>query len=61
MGDFTPYGSGYDEALNKLEKVLKHCIQTHLYLSIKKFHMMKNEGIVLGHYHFVMAIQVDPS
>jgi hypothetical protein len=50
MDDFTPYGTDFDEALANLEKVLKICIKSHLYLSTKKCHMMMSEGVVLGHF-----------
>jgi hypothetical protein len=50
MDDFTPYGVSFQEALENLEKVLKRCIQAQLSLSTEKFHMMMNEGIVLGHF-----------
>jgi hypothetical protein len=50
MDDFTPYGDTFDMALEKLEKLLKHCIQTHLSLRTKKCHMMMDEGVVLGNY-----------
>jgi hypothetical protein len=33
MDEFTPYGIDFDEALANLEKVLKRCIQSHIYLS----------------------------
>lgn len=61
MDDFTPYGVTFEDALQNLEKVLKHCIQSHLSLSTEKCHMMTNEGIVLGHFISFLGIQVDPS
>jgi hypothetical protein len=57
MDDFTPYGTDFDEDLANMEKVLKICIQSHLYISTKKFHIMMSEGVVLG--HFISGIQVD--
>jgi hypothetical protein len=59
MDDFTPHGNTFDMALDNLEKVLKHCKQTHLSLSTEKCHMMMNEGVVLGHYLSSTGIQVD--
>eukprot|EP00253_Pinus_taeda_P026082 PITA_26082 len=59
--DFTPYGVPFEDALQNLEKVLKHCVQDHLSLSTEKCHMMMNEGIVLGHFISFQGIQVDPS
>ena len=61
MDDFTPYGKDFEEALEKLKKVLTHCEQTQLSLSTKKFHMMMSEGVVLGHFISPDGIQVDPS
>jgi hypothetical protein len=59
MDDFTPYGDTFDMALANLEKVLKHCKETHIYLSTKKFHMMMDEGVVLTHYISSVGIHVD--
>ena len=59
MDEFTPYGDNFDETLEILEKVLKCCEQTHLYLSTKKCHMMMSEGVVLGHFISPTCIQVD--
>ena len=50
MDDFTPYGVTFEVVLQNLEKVLKRCIQANLSLSTEKFHMMMNEGIVLGNF-----------
>ena len=61
MDDFTPYGDSFDEALNKLEKVLQCCEHTHLSLSTKKCHMIMIEGIFLGHFISVAGVQVDPA
>ena len=55
MDDFTPYDGIFYEALEN-EKVLKCCKQTHLSLSIKKIHMMKNSHIVLGNFVSVAGI-----
>eukprot|EP00253_Pinus_taeda_P013909 PITA_13909 len=60
MDDFTPYGVTFEDALQNLEKVLKHCVQAHISLSTEKCHMMTNEGIVLGHFISFQGIQVDP-
>ena len=48
MDDFTPYGGSFEEGLENFEKVLKGCIQMHVYLSTVKCHMMREEGVVLG-------------
>ena len=60
MDDFTPYGNSFEEELVNLEKVLKICKQTHVSLSIVKFHMMREEQIVLGHLLSTTGIRVDP-
>ena len=49
MDDFTPYGTDFEEALKKVEKVLTRCEQTQLSLSTEKWHMMMSKGMVLGH------------
>jgi len=49
MDDFKPYGESFEEGLENLEKVLKICIQMHVSLSTVKCHMMREEGMVLGH------------
>ena len=59
MENFTPYGDDFDQALQKLEKVLERCISTRLCLSNEKCHMMITEGVILGHYIYVAGIQVD--
>jgi len=51
----------FKDALQNLEKVLKHCVQAHLSLSTEKCCMMMNEGIVLGNFISFQGIQVDPS
>jgi hypothetical protein len=61
MDDFTPYGNEFEEALTNLEKVLKICIQTNIFLSTKKCHMMMQEGVVLGNYTYATRIKVDPT
>ena len=59
MNDFTPSGNSLEEGLENLEKVLKRCKQTHVSLSIVKCHMMREEGVVLGHLLSTTGIQVD--
>ena len=61
MDDFTPYGNSFEEGLENLEKVLKICKQTHVSLSTFKFHMMREEGEVLGHFLSAAGIRVDPA
>ena len=50
MDDFTPYGDDFEPALETLEKVLQRCIDTGLFLSHEKCHMMMTEGLIVGHY-----------
>eukprot|EP00253_Pinus_taeda_P013117 PITA_13117 len=61
MDDFTPYGDGFDLALDTVEKVLQRCITTKLCLSHEKCYMMMMEGLILGHYISAAGIQVDPA
>ncbi len=61
MDDFTVYGNTYDDCLNKIEKVLKICIETNLSLSNEKCYMMLTEGIVLDHHISASGIKVDPA
>jgi len=49
MDDFTVHGDSFDECLNHLTLVLKHCIETNLVLNFKKCHIMVEHGVVLGH------------
>ena len=56
---FTPYGNSFGEGLENLVKVLKRCKQTHVSLSTVKCHMMREEGVVLGHFLSATGIQVD--
>ena len=56
MDDFTPYGSDFEEALEKFDKVLTRCEKTHLSLSTEKCHMMMSEGVVLRNFIFVDRI-----
>jgi len=44
MNDFSVFGSSFEDCLNKLEKVLKHCMETNLVLSWdKSFHGPKGD------------------
>eukprot|EP00253_Pinus_taeda_P035492 PITA_35492 len=61
MDDFTPYGDSFVEGLKNLEKVLERCIQARVSLSMVKFHMMMEEGIVLGHLLSTEGIRMDPT
>ena len=59
MEDFTVYGDTFQEALDKLEKVLVRCQETNLSLIHEKIHMLRTKGIVLGHHMSPIGIQVD--
>ena len=59
MDNFNPYGNSFEEGLVNLEKVIKRCKQTHVSLSTVKFDMMREEGVVLGHFLSVARIQFD--
>jgi hypothetical protein len=61
MDDFTVYGDNFQEAVENLEKVLARCQETNLSLSHVKFHMLRTEGVVLGHHISPTGIQVDPA
>eukprot|EP00253_Pinus_taeda_P020690 PITA_20690 len=61
MDDFTPYTSGFQEALSNLGKVLSKCIEMNLSLSPEKCEFLMIEGIVLGHTISRQGLQVDPN
>jgi hypothetical protein len=61
MDDFTIYGNTYQEALDKLKKVLIRCQEMNLSLSHEKFKMLLTEGVVLEHHVSSKGIKVDPS
>ncbi|GJV61980.1 reverse transcriptase domain-containing protein [Tanacetum coccineum] len=49
MDDFSFFGNSFDTCLNKLDKMIQRCKDTHLILNWEKYHFMVKEGIVLGH------------
>ena len=59
MDDFSVYGKSFDECLENLDKVLKRCQDTHLFLNWKKCYFIVREGIVLGHTVSERGIEVD--
>ena len=59
MDDFSVYGDSFNHSFQNLEKVLKRCIETNLFLSNEKCYMMLNEGIVFGHHVSSEGIKVD--
>jgi len=59
IDDFSIFSSSFEDCLHKLEKVLKCCMETNLFLSWEKSHFMVREGIVLGHVVSNRGIEVD--
>nr|GEV42384.1 hypothetical protein [Tanacetum cinerariifolium] len=54
----SPWNS-FQSCLSHLEKMLKRCEDTNLYLNWEKSHFMVKEGIVLGHKISKQGIEVD--
>ena len=61
MDEFTTYGTTFEEAKANLEKVLRWCQDYNRSLNSKKFFMMMEEGVVLGHFISPKGIQVNPT
>nr|GFA30235.1 reverse transcriptase domain-containing protein [Tanacetum cinerariifolium] len=59
MDDFSIFGNSFQSCLSHLEKMLKRCEDTNLYLNWEKSHFMVKEGIVLGHKISKDRIEVD--
>lgn len=59
MDDLFVYGKSYGSCLDRLNNVLKRCIETNLILNWEKCNFMVTEGIVLGHKIFARGIKVD--
>jgi hypothetical protein len=51
----------FKKLVDNLEKVLIRCQETNLSLSHEKCHMLRTEGVVLGHHISPTGIQVDPA
>nr|GEY98396.1 reverse transcriptase domain-containing protein [Tanacetum cinerariifolium] len=49
MDDFSVFRNSFSTCLSHLEKMLKWCEDTNLYLNWEKSHFMVKEGIVLDH------------
>nr|GEU92493.1 reverse transcriptase domain-containing protein [Tanacetum cinerariifolium] len=49
MDDFSVFGTSFRTCLSHLDKMLKWCEETNLFLNWEKSHFMVKEGIVLGH------------
>jgi hypothetical protein len=61
MDDFSVYGTSFNHCLRNLHKVLLRCEDTNLILNWEKFHVMVQDGIVLGHEISGKGIEVDKS
>nr|GEV58783.1 DNA-directed DNA polymerase [Tanacetum cinerariifolium] len=61
MDDFSVFGNSFQTCLSHLEKMLKQCEDTNLYLNWEKSHFMVKEGIVLGHKIFKNGIEKAPA
>nr|GEV01404.1 reverse transcriptase domain-containing protein [Tanacetum cinerariifolium] len=59
MDDFFVFGNSFQSYLSHLERMLKRCEDTNLYLNWEKSHFMVKEGIVLGHKISKQGIKVD--
>nr|GEX47067.1 hypothetical protein [Tanacetum cinerariifolium] len=59
MDDFSIFGNSFKTCLSHLEKMLKRCKDTNLFLNWEKSHFMVKEGIVLGHKISGNEIEVD--
>nr|GEX73095.1 reverse transcriptase domain-containing protein [Tanacetum cinerariifolium] len=59
MGDFSVFGNSFGTCLSHLDKMLKRCEDTNLFLNLEKSHFMVKEGIVLGHKISKNEIDVD--
>nr|GEW48741.1 reverse transcriptase domain-containing protein [Tanacetum cinerariifolium] len=59
MDDFPVFGNSFQSCLSHLERMLKRCEDTNLYLNWENSHFMVKEGIVLGHKISKQGIEVD--
>nr|GEV26590.1 DNA-directed DNA polymerase [Tanacetum cinerariifolium] len=59
MDNFSVFGNSFQTCLSHLEKMLKRCEDTKLFLNWEKSHFMVKEGIVLGHKISKDGIKVD--
>nr|GEX27047.1 reverse transcriptase domain-containing protein [Tanacetum cinerariifolium] len=61
MDDFSVFENSFQICLSHLEKMLKRCEDTNLYLNWEKSHFMVKEGIVFGHKISKEGIEVEKS
>nr|GEX20893.1 reverse transcriptase domain-containing protein [Tanacetum cinerariifolium] len=59
MDDFLVFGNSFETCLSHLDKMLKWCEDTNLFLNWEKSHFMIKDGIVLGHKISKNGIEVD--
>nr|GEW25679.1 DNA-directed DNA polymerase [Tanacetum cinerariifolium] len=59
MDDFSVFGNSFGTCLSHLDKMLKQCKDTNLFLNWEKSHFMVKEGIFLGHKISKNGIDVD--
>nr|GEZ26267.1 reverse transcriptase domain-containing protein [Tanacetum cinerariifolium] len=59
MDDFSVFENFFQSYLSHLEKMLKRCEDTNLFLKWEKIHFMVKEGIVFGHKISKEGIEVD--
>nr|GEV37184.1 DNA-directed DNA polymerase [Tanacetum cinerariifolium] len=59
MDNFLVFGNSFETCLSYLDKILKRCEDTNLFLNWEKIHFMVKEGIVLGHKISKNRIEVD--
>nr|GEW25858.1 reverse transcriptase domain-containing protein [Tanacetum cinerariifolium] len=55
----VPFRNSFGTCLSHLDKMLKWCEDTNLYLNLEKSHFMVKEGIVLGHKISKNEIEID--
>nr|GEX08260.1 hypothetical protein [Tanacetum cinerariifolium] len=59
MDDFSVFGNSFQTCISHLEKMLKRCEETNIYLNWEKSHFMVKEGIVLSHKISKNGIEFD--
>nr|GEY41804.1 reverse transcriptase domain-containing protein [Tanacetum cinerariifolium] len=59
MDDFSVFGNSLGTCISHLDKMLKRCEDTNLFLYWEKSHFMVKEGIILGHKISKNQIEVD--
>ncbi|GKF42039.1 reverse transcriptase domain-containing protein [Tanacetum coccineum] len=59
IDDFSVFRNSFGNCLSRVDKMLKRCEDTNLYLNWEKSHFMVKEGILLGHKISKNGIEVD--